>query len=864
MQDVAPDLLAGDLAEASARDLAPLRAGSSTERPALPRSVRWTEVSQIDLRDREHAAQSLANAWAQGPSTRIALGAGASGAVTIDLRADGPHTLIAGTTGAGKSELLTTIVAGLAAVNRPDQMSLLLIDHKGGATLSRFAALPHTVGVVTDLDTASTRRALQSLGAELRRREALLAAVGAVDLETFLAAGPTDRLGRLLIVVDEFATVADEHPDFVGGLVGVAQRGRSLGLHLILATQRPDGVVSADIRANTRLRICLGVTREQESRDVIDCPDAAAISRTTPGRGYLRVGPGDLRVFQTARIGGTRTAPLDVSASISPAATLGDPLPAPPADLADTDLDVLIDGAREADRRVPSAPSNPPWLPPLPEQLWLADLPRCERPTQVAWGRLDLPGSGAQPPLVCDVGTGGCTLVVGTARSGRTTAVVSMITAVAALRSPDQLRVWAVDSAVGLAGVERLPHCGAVVPAHDTGRVTSLLDHLDQEVSRRRRDAAEWSAAMLLVIDSWDGLANATEARHSSDLVDRIARLAADGPAAGLHTVLTGDRALLTGRLAAVASDRIVLRLADPADFVVIGMSTRDVPRQLPPGRGVRAADLALVQIAMADAATTEAAASWPAAAEPVRRFDPLPERVTLESLRDSSPPAGDQLILGLEADALRTIALHRSGVRRPFLVAGPIGSGRSTALLLIATQLAGRRLAICCTDRSPLASCPHAVRLPRDDQDHAVALLESLASTGAPPDLICDDLDVLAEGPLWARLDDMTRGEPAGDSLLVVAASTEAAATAFRGPLAQARRRHAGLLLGAVTRHDALGFGISLPGAAVDRLDPPGRGWLVDAGTSRRLQLADPALPRSLVRQASLELPAFRGQAAS
>jgi S-DNA-T family DNA segregation ATPase FtsK/SpoIIIE len=248
----------------------------------------------------------------------------------------------------------------------------------------------------------------------------------------------------------------------------------------------------------------------------------------------------------------------------------------------------------------------------------------------------------------------------------------------------------------------------------------------------------------------------------------------------------------------------------------------------------------------MADPATTEAAGSWPAPAEPIRRFDPLPVRVTLDALRAGAAPAVGQVILGVEADTLRAVALHRGGIRRPFLVAGPTGSGRSTTLLLIAAQLLGRRLAICCDDSSSLAACAGAVRLPRGDQDHGVALLDALDSTGTPPDVVCDDLDLLAEGPLWARLDAMARGEPRGDAVLVVAASADAAATAFRGPLAQARRLRAALLLGAVSRHDAMGFGISLPGgAAADRRAPAGRGWLVDAGTSRRLQLADPMVPK-------------------
>ncbi len=165
--------------------------------------------------------------------------------------------LVAGTTGSGKSELLQTLVGSLATNASPNDLTFVLVDYKGGAAFGACAALPHTVGLVTDLDGPLTQRALTCLDAELRRRERLLADAGAVDLAAYRRAG--HRLARLVLVVDEFATLAEELPDFVRGLVSVAQRGRSLGLHLVLATQRPEGVVSADIRANTQLRICLAV-----------------------------------------------------------------------------------------------------------------------------------------------------------------------------------------------------------------------------------------------------------------------------------------------------------------------------------------------------------------------------------------------------------------------------------------------------------------------------------------------------------------------------------------------------------------------------------------------------------------------------
>jgi S-DNA-T family DNA segregation ATPase FtsK/SpoIIIE len=189
-------------------------------------------------------------------------------------------------------------------------MNFVLVDYKGGAAFKDCVNLPHTVGMVTDLDSHLVERALTSLGAELTHREHLLAAVGAKDLEDYLDYATRrpvpEPIPRLLIVIDEFASMARELPDFVTGLVNVAQRGRSLGIHLILATQRPSGVVSGEIRANTNLRIALRVTDAGESTDVIDAREAASISAAHPGRAYARLGHSSLIPFQTGRIGGRR------------------------------------------------------------------------------------------------------------------------------------------------------------------------------------------------------------------------------------------------------------------------------------------------------------------------------------------------------------------------------------------------------------------------------------------------------------------------------------------------------------------------------------------------------------------------------
>jgi S-DNA-T family DNA segregation ATPase FtsK/SpoIIIE len=864
---VIPDLLAADLAEATARALAPLRDDSSSDSGGVPTAVRWENVAGVDLGSHELAVQSLARTWLRGPSTDVSLGGGTNGTVTVDLCRDGPHALVAGTTGSGKSELLLSLVASLVAANRPDQLSLLLIDHKGGAAFGSCARLPHTVGVVTDLDGESTRRALRSLSAELRRRETLFATAAVTDLESYDEArrDSSERLepmARLVIVVDEFATLAEEQPDFVGGLVGIAQRGRSLGVHLVLATQRPDGVVSADIRANTRLRICLGVAREAESRDVIDCPDAASISRRSPGRAYLRVGPGDLRMFQVARIAGSRTERRDVLVTLSPAATLGDPPPLPVTDSSsDTDLDVLIAAAREVSTTMGCQLPPAPWLPPLGDSIALSTLARDPDSRQVPWALLDLPTVGAQRPLHADLRHGGTTLIAGTARSGRTTAARALALSAAARRSPDQLHLWAIDASAGLLDLADLAHCGGVIPADDVDRIERLLGHLTEEIARRRHFPVAEQPALMLLLDSWDGLAAALDGRDGGRLVDAMLRLAADGPAANLHLVITTDRGGMVGRLAGVASEKIVLRLSDPGDFALVGMPGRDVPCHLPPGRGVRAGDLSLLQVAMPDDAIIAEAGSWPAPRHRARQFDPLPHRVLLSDLQQAVDCRDGRLVLGQGIDDLAPVTIARHELGASYLIVGPPGSGRSTALLLLAQQRSGRPVAVCGGRRSPLLEHVGAIQLPRDDQDHAAALLDSLCASDVPPDILIDDVDLIGEGPLWSRLEELIRNPADDQQIVAMSGSIEATSTAFRGPIAQARRAKTGVLLGVCGPHDGALFGIRLP-RRTGTDEPPGRGWLARRGTATRLQLADPSSAEAAVAAAQprtlLELSGF------
>ncbi|MEO3873657.1 FtsK/SpoIIIE domain-containing protein [Nonomuraea sp. B12E4] len=645
------DLVSTTWCDRLARALSPIRDVSRDDPGGnLPDAVRLLDLMGMS----DPSGPELAAQWQDQGSTRALIGIGPDGPFSVDLRLDGPHGLIAGTTGAGKSELLQTLICSLAVANRPDQLTFVLIDYKGGAAFKECVRLPHTVGMVSDLDGHLTQRALDSLAAEIRRRELLLLSAGAKDIDDY--AGP--GMPRLVLIIDEFAALVAELPDFVTGLVDIARRGRSLGIHLILATQRPAGVVTADIQANTSLRIALRVTEPAESADVIDLPDAAHISKSTPGRCYVRSGVGAATAVQTARVGGRSPAasrsqdPLGGSNAAVRVlevawATLGRPLPPPPQpeeDATATDLTLVADALIEAARLagVPHQPS--PWLDPLPTHFVLdfadpteavhtthsaaTNLARPSRPVLAAphpasrsgafvevpplpFGITDRPWAQDRHSLALDVAHGGHLLIAGAARSGRSTVLRTIAGSIAAHASPGDVHVHAVDCGSGaLLPLVAMPHCGAVVTRDQLDRVERLLVRLRAEVGRRQQLLAEAGHASLaeyrqaghrlpwlvFMLDRWEGFVAAFEGYDYGRLIEALMQLLREGPAVGFRAVVTADRSGLLGQVSTVFDDRLLLRLADPADYGLAGFPLKGLPSSMPPGRALSMGDHGIVE----------------------------------------------------------------------------------------------------------------------------------------------------------------------------------------------------------------------------------------------------------------------------
>ncbi|OLE24701.1 MAG: cell division protein FtsK [Catenulispora sp. 13_1_20CM_3_70_7] len=887
LRGVRPDAVSPVWCQHVARGLAAIRlVTESQDEMGIPTSSRLLDVLGLE----PPTGPAIAARWTMGGETTMALlGESFDGPFGIDFRRDGPHGLIAGTTGAGKSELLQTIVASLAVANKPTAMTFVLVDYKGGSAFKDCVQLPHTVGMVTDLDNHLVERALESLGAELKRREHILAEAGAKDIEdygdirkknTVLAPMP-----RLLIVIDEFASMVRELPDFVTGLVNIAQRGRSLGIHLLLATQRPSGVVSPEIRANTNLRIALRVTDGNESVDVIDDPAAGFISKSTPGRAYVRLGANSLVPFQAGRVGGRRPGANVVSQASVWSTRLDWPAlaAAPPKkpegpkaedDAEITDLKVLVDAIREANAALQIPPQHSPWLPALQDKVLLSDVPPVRRHkrhdlTPVPWGIDDLPSLQARRAAVLDFAVLGHMLIGGAPRSGRSQILRTMAGAIALTQSVADVHIYGIDCGSGaLLPLTALPHCGAVVQRQQTERAVRLISRLNQEIAvRQERLAAQGFAGVVeqrlsspsearlphivVFLDRWDGFLGSLGEVDGGTLIDQIQRIMREGQGVGVHLVITGDRQVFSGRIASLTEDKLSFRLPDKQDFGLIGLHPRKVPDKIETGRAFRSETGLETQVALltADPSGQAQAAALAAIAEQAKardagvprarrpfRVDVLPNRISLAEaweLRDEKLATRPGFALvGVGGDELIGTGPDLFDGVPAFLIAGPPKSGRSTTLISMARSLIAQGVStvLIAPRKSPLRDMrgQQGVLAMFEDTDlTAEELKRRLTAAPGPVVLLVDDGETLKDAPVGEVFSAILGNNADVSRALVVAGDAEDLGVGFSGWHTELRKARRGVLLSPQGLSDGNLIGARVPRGIVGAPVVPGRGLL-------------------------------------
>jgi DNA segregation ATPase FtsK/SpoIIIE, S-DNA-T family len=713
-------------AEMFARRLAPVVDASTVVEDSsdLPRSV-----SMLGLIGHELAEQpsSVVERWRQNNSIidrsggqlprlkrsgtlKAFIGQASPDAMSLDLRTQGPHALVGGTTGAGKSEFLQAWVLGMAAEYSPDRVTFLFVDYKGGSAFADCVELPHCVGLVTDLSPHLVRRALTSLRAELHYREHLFNRKKAKDLLELEKRRDPETPPALVLVIDEFAALAGEVPEFVDGVVDIAQRGRSLGIHLIMATQRPAGVIKDNLRANTNLRVALRMADESDSRDVVGDSVAATFDPSIPGRGIAKTGPGRLVGFQSAYAGGWTTdevakAEVRIAELRFGSLVLWERDAAPESDSHDEDLGpndqkrmVRAFVAAASHARIP-APRRP-WLDELPTAVDITSLP-SHGDSQIVFGLADIPERQLQAPMSFTPDRDGSMLIYGTSGSGKSTALRTIGIGAGLHHELGGAEVYGLDFGSGaLRSLEALPHVGAVIAGDDSERVQRLLRTLGDLLDRRGRAFSDANAASLSeyrritgireprVILLLDGFGQ-FKAEWDTTTVrmpfyNVFMRILSEGRPLGVHVIATADRAgAVPTAVSANVTKRVVLRLSDESAYQVLGVPKDVLGERSVPGRAlVEGFETQLAVLGgtanVADQAKALAELAARLRAEGAREapeIGALPTSYPAAALPDET--AG-RPVLGLADDTLGPLGFEPVGT---FIVTGPPQSGKTTAM---------------------------------------------------------------------------------------------------------------------------------------------------------------------------------------
>ncbi|MFD7161033.1 type VII secretion protein EccCa [Kribbella sp. NPDC059898] len=894
-------------AEALARLLAPLRLSAGGDGEESFASV-FGLTDLLGLGDPYNF--DPARHWGPRPNRdrlRVRFGVTADGTpVELDLKESaqdgmGPHGLLIGATGSGKSELLRTLVLALAATHSSDSLNFALVDFKGGATFTKLDRLPHTSAVITNLseELALVDRMSDAIGGELIRRQELLRRAGNYEsvreYELARAAGADlPEVPTLLVICDEFSELLSAKPDFIDMFNQIGRLGRALGVHLLLASQKLEEGRLRGLDAHLSYRIGLRTFSAMDSRVVLGMPDAYELPRA-PGHGFLQIGTETLVRFRSAYVSGVHRAAAhavsnevadDVaeytSAYVSmPAAVVREQ---PEEDgVGEKLLDILVDRLENKGK-----PAHQIWLPPLddpppltallpaltvdPDRGLTVAVAAAQGTLRVPIGLVDKPLEQRRDPLTVDLAAGaGHAVVVGGPRSGKSTAIRTLVSALALTHTPREVQFYCLDFGGGsLAGLRALPHVGGVASRLDVGAVRRTVAEVQQLLVQRERYFAEhgiegmtsyrqrraageflddpWGD-VFLVIDGWSVLRSDFE-----DLEATLGEIAGRGLAYGVHVVATCSRWFdLRGTIRDLFGTRIELRLGDPSDSVIDRRAAMSVPADKP-GRGL--ADKAQhFVIATPDAGLgPQLAAAWPVSGAPRVRLLPLHLKdEELTAVLRRKPVQG--LPIGLAESDLGPVSIDLEADPH-FLLFGDTESGKTGFLRRIGRTLIERyrpdeariilvdyRRSLGITGEHVMGSFsePRGVEAMVADLIPVLERRQSGEWTGPQIHVLVDDYDLVVGqtgNPLAGLTDYLAHGRDIGLHLIITRRSGGAGRAIFEPLIARLRDLGTPGLLLSGDRSEG-----PLLGTARPETLPPGRGRLVGRrGDAQLIQLAEPA----------------------
>ena len=613
--------------------LAPLRIRDASESAAIPSMVSFMnlygvrKVENLDVWrfwNRNHVYDGL--------RSTVGLSAGSQKFVLdISDKAHGPHGLVAGTTGSGKSVMLQTYILSLALNYHPDQIRFILIDYKGGGMADAFRKLPHVTGIIDNLQTGNTiARALASLQGEIHRREHMFKETGVDYIDDYIRYFYDDpekeRLPHLIIIVDEFAELKADQPDFMRELVSASRVGRSLGVHLILATQKPSNSVSDEIWANSNFRICLRVQSRSDSMEMLKKPDAAYLK--SRGRCYIQIGNDEIYEQVQTSYSGLAYRPNEPSENelphlldntghiVSVKRHQREAVNQRETTQMDAVLERIIQTARE--HGLPE--THHLWLEELPPAMFLREIrgmpsmeknlwcgPNDGQHYSAVFGIGDDVQRQKHFPVFIDLVANRNYMIVGMATSGKTTFLQTLILSLALRYDPSSLNMHVLSlTSRTLGSLEELPHIGDVIYGEEESEVKRLFDMLTTESEQRKEMFSKASTDSFLaynqaqagtgkqiipaIVVFVDRFAQLMDILSDEDSTQKIATLLTEGSSRGIFFVVTAlDLKEIPYKMRG-AFRGIGLQIKDRADYAdIIGKS---VPREMPdiaqtPGRGL-------------------------------------------------------------------------------------------------------------------------------------------------------------------------------------------------------------------------------------------------------------------------------------
>jgi len=671
----------------------------------------WAELMGVRVAELDPAV--LWRSRSDGDRLRVAIGIGAGpddrgDPVYLDLKEAaeqgmGPHGLCVGATGSGKSEFLRTLILGLVATHPPDELNLALIDFKGGATFLGFDRLAHVSAVITNLaeEEYLVSRMHEALSGEMNRRQQILRAAGNLgSIAEYRRArrGGADlpALPVLFIVIDEFSELLSKHPDFADLFVTIGRLGRSLGMQLLLASQRLDEGRLRGLETHLSYRVCLKTFSAAESRAILGVPDAYELP-AAPGAAYLKTSDGRLVRLRTAFVSEPDTraaAPRDARPRLFTGTT--DPTADVPVTDRGDDTPTVLDIALA--RLVGHGnPAHRIWLP-VPETSPTLDdlLAQHERtPLSAPIALVDNAFAQRRDVFTAELsGAGGHAAVVGATRSGKSTLLCTLLLALAATHTPTEVQVYCLDFGGGtLAALQELPHVGVVAGPGDAELARRTVAQLQALIRRRengeRESVPDGYGEVFLVVDGWGAL-RAADGEGRDDMEGAITAMAMHGLAHGVHVIVTASRwAELRPALKDQLGTRIELRLGEPAESEMDRRAARHLSDS-PPGTGItrdgrlfRAARPQLCGLDPVAAAGAVRAGYAGRAAVPVRLLPSLVQRTSVPAPGASAT----HVTIGIGESELRPLAIDFASSQH-LIVLGDGGCGRTGALRTLCAQL--------------------------------------------------------------------------------------------------------------------------------------------------------------------------------